>query len=252
MKREEVQYKRSQDTIIALQREQESVRNRIKHLGNEIEANRLAGLEAEKRLKLLKHQLAEATSLMGMVESEEVFFSEPDADAERSRLQLQLRNVTDSIASCRDVVKLSRSNISRLQIERDMLVVNDLDRLCCFEHEEHEKQRKAELQRCLARKEREWRERVRFERMKWAVPIPKAKEEPAKSQPLDMAFHRSVSTTKRREILEEQSRMLNAKAQKKTDEAIRQRNQNGADNKAARELYNRIFRNMQSSVCSQL
>ena len=251
LKREALEYERSQETIIALQREQKSVRNGIKQLGDEIEANRVAGLEAEKRLKLLKSQLAEATSQMGVVESEDVFFSEPDADAERSRLQLQLRDVTDSIASCGDVIKLSRSNISRLQIERDMLYVNDLDRLCCFEFEEYEKQRKAELQRCVARKEREWRERVRYERMKWAVklPISKAKVEPAKSQ-LDNAFHRSFSTAKRRDMLEEHTRMLNDKAQNKTDEAIRQRNENGADNKAVRELYNRIFCNMQSIMKS--
>lgn len=250
LKREEAEYKRSQDTIIALQREQESVRSRINAVGDEIESNRVAGVEAGKRLKLLKNQLGEATSLMGVVESEEAFFSEPDADAERARLQLQLRDVTDSIASCKDIIKSSRSNISRLEIERDMLYVNDLDRLCCFEHEEHENQRKAELQRCMARKEREWRERVRYERTKWAVPIPKAKKEPAKSQSFDMTFHRSVSTTKRGEILEKHAKMLNDEAQKKTDAAIRQRNQNGADNKAVRELYNRIFRNMQSIMKS--
>ena len=253
LKKEALEFKRSQDTIIALQMEQESIRSTTKSIADDIEANRVAGEEAAKRLKVLNGQFAEATSLVGVVESDDVFFSEPEADAERSRLQLQLRDVTDSIASCKDVIKTSRRNIARLQIQRDKLYVNDLDRLCCFEHEEHEKQRKAELRRCMARKEREWRERVRFERMKWAVKLPgelAKKGQQDKSQSLDMAFHRSVSTTKRREILQKHIQRLNEEAQKKTDEAMRRRHQNGADNKAVRDLYNRIFRNMQSIMKS--
>ena len=252
LKKEELEFKRSQDTIIALQMEQESIRSTTKSIADDIEANRVAGEEAAKRLKVLNGQFAEATSLVGVVESDDVFFSQPEADAERSRLQLQLRDVTDSIAACKDLLRSSRSNIARLQIQRDKLYVNDLDRLCCFEHEEHEKQRKAELRRCMARKEREWRERVRFERMKWAVKLPgelAKKGQQDKSQSLDMAFHRSVSTTKRREILQKHIQMLNEEAQKKTDEAMRRRHQNGADNMAVRDLYNRIFRNMQSITC---
>jgi hypothetical protein len=247
LEKELLESKRCQDTIIALQMEQEKIRNRINSIDDEIEATRVAGIEAEKRRKELKRQFAEVTALMGVVESEDLLFNQADADAERSRLQLQLREVTDSIEACGDVIKSSRTNIDRLQMKQNTLYVNDLDRLCCLEHEEHEKQRRAELQRCITRKEREWRERVRFERMKWAVKLPKAKEEHVNIKSLDISYHRSVSTTRRKEILEDHTRKLNDEAQKKSNEAMLRRHQNGADNKVVRELFNRIiFRNMDS------
>ena len=246
LQKEASDYKRSQDTIKALQREQAKIRKRIMSMDDEIEANRIAIIEAEKRLKDLNGKLAEATSLMGSIES---FSEEADAATERSRLQLQFRHVTDSIADCKDIIRSSRANIDRLQQEQDKLYVNDLDRLCRLEHEEHENQRRAELQRCMARKEREWRERVRFERMKWAVKLPpKAKE--IVREPSDIAYHRTISTSKRRELAEEHSRKQQAEAQNKTSEAILERHQNGAENKAVRQLYDRIFRDMNSMMKS--
>ena len=245
LQKEASDYKRSQDTIEALQREQAKIRNRITSANDEIEANRIAIIEAEKRLRAFNGKLAEATSLMGSTES---FSEEPDA-AERPRLQLQFRDITDSIADCKDIVRSSRTSIDRLQQEQDKLYVNDLDRLCRLEHEEHENQRRAELQRCMARKEREWRERVRFERMKWAVKLPpKAKE--IVCEPSDIAYHRTISTCKRRELAEEYSRNQQAEAQKKTSEAILERHQNGTENKAVRQLYDRIFRDMNSIIKS--
>ena len=249
LQKEASDYKRSQDTIKALQREQAKIRKRIMSMDDEIEANRIAIIEAEKRLRDFNGKLAEATSLMGSIES---FSEEPDAATERSRLQLQFRHVTDSIADCKDIIRSSRANIDRLQQEQDKLYVNDLDRLCRLEHEEHENQRRSEIQRCMARKEREWRERVRFERMKWAVKLPpKAKDivsEP--SEPSDIAYHRTISTSKRRELAEEHSRKQQAEAQIKTSEAILKRHQNGGENKAVRLLYFRIFRDMNSIMRS--
>ena len=246
LQKEASDYKRSQDTIETLQREQAKIRNRITSANDEIEANRIAIIEAEKRLRAFNGKLAEATSLaMGSIES---FSKEPDA-AERSRLQLQFRDVTDSIADCKDIIRSSRTNIDRLQQEQDKLYVNDLDRLCRLEHEEHENQRRAELQRCMARKEREWRERVRFERTKWAVKLPpKAKE--IVCEPSDTAYHRTISTSKRRELAEEYSRNQQAEAQKRRTEAILERHRNGAENKAVRQLYDRIFRDMNSIMKS--
>jgi hypothetical protein len=102
----------------------------------------------------------------------------------------------------------------------------------------------------MARKEREWRERVRFERMKWAVKLPpKAKE--IVSEPSDtscIAHHRTISTSKRRELAEEHSRNQQAEAQNKTSEAILERHQKGAENTAVRQLYDRIFRDMNNSI----